>query len=351
MSYDAKVNLESLLYSNYIKYDRLKLLIDSIPYDIESNKVDIYIDVYDMLKPIYTRDVYAEKKFLIVSQVINLAAHMRGFFWTRYGIATRIYLVYGEDITTNHRKFYQSFGNDKFKDTVDFDRNNAVVNSQLDMVRLLCAYIHGVYFIRRSTNFSMFTYDNISKNQPIPSIIITKDKYAYQIPALLDNVYLLRPRKTASGDESYIIYKRVALISFFNKLSEASIKNLSLINPELLSLLIALTGFPSYNLKTVCNITTASKMVINGINTNRIINAYNTDIDYVYNQLSIDRRMDSTTFKFRFNAVDLVYQHRLYNSSAEARDISWIIDLEDKFTIQRINNQYFIDNSLDLNNL
>jgi hypothetical protein len=92
-------------------------------------------------------------------------------------------------------------------------------------------------------------------------------------------------------------------------------------------------------------------MVINGINTNRIINAYNTDIDYVYNQLSIDRRMDSTTFKFRFNAVDLVYQHRLYNSSAEARDISWIIDLEDKFTIQRINNQYFIDNSLDLNNL
>lgn len=353
MNQDYRVNLEGLLYGHYIKYDKLLELMNSIPDDINSNRVDIYIDVYDMLKPMYTRNIYAEKQYLIVSSVINLAAHMRGYFWSRHGMATRIYLVYGEDTTFNHKQFYPSFGNDKFKETLDFDKNNAIVNSQLDMVKLLCAYIKGVYFIKRATNFAMFTYDNILKNRDIPSIIISKSKYAYQLPALFSNVYLLRPQKDNGNDVSFLIYRNRSLTGFFNKTtSQKTIENLVKINPDLLSVMIALTGFPAYNMKTVCNVTTASKLLIDALANGRIMNAYNSDIDFVYNSLQgLDRYIDPVTFKYRFNAVDLVFQHLIYSSSAEAKDTSWIIDLEDKFTVQRINNQYFIDNPLDLNNL
>lgn len=353
MNQDYRVNLEGLLYGHYIKYDKLLELMNSIPDDISSNKVDIYIDVYDMLKPMYTRNIYAEKQYLIVSSVINLAAHMRGYFWSRHGMATRIYLVYGEDSTFNHKQFYPSFGNDKFKETLDFDKNNAIVNSQLDMVKLLCAYIKGVYFIKRATNFAMFTYDNILKNRDMPSIIISKSKYAYQLPALFNNVYLLRPQKDNGNDVSFLIYRNRSLTGFFNKTtSQKTIENLVKINPDLLSVMISLTGFPAYNMKTVCNVTTASKLLIDALANGRIMNAYNSDIDFVYNSLQgLDRYIDPVTFKYRFNAVDLVFQHLIYSSSAEAKDTSWIIDLEDKFTVQRINNQYFIDNPLDLNNL
>jgi hypothetical protein len=353
MAQDYRVNLEGLLYSHYIKYDKLTELLNSIPDNIESDKVDIYIDVYDMLKAMYTRNIYAEKQYLIVSAVINIAAHMRGYFWTRFGMLTRIYLVYGEDLTMNHKQFYPTFGDEKFKETLDYDKNNAVVTTQLEMVRLLCAYINGVYFIKRSTNFAMFTYDNIMKNREIPSIIISKSKYAYQLPALFNNVYLLRPQKGNGEDVSYLIYHNIAITKFFSKsINQKTIENLVKINPELLSVLIALTGFPSYNMKTVCNITVASRMLADAVTSGRIINRYNTDIDYVYNALEgLDKYIDPVTFKYRFNAVDLVFQHRIYNSSAEARDITWIVDLENKFEVQRINNQYFIDNPLDLNNL
>ena len=77
-----------------------------------------------------------------------------------------------------------------------------------------------------------------------------------------------------------------------------------------------------------------------------------TDIDYVYHALEgIVKYVDPTTFKFRFNAVDLVFQHRIYNSSAESKDISWYINLSDPNTVRHINNTYFADNPLDLNNL
>jgi hypothetical protein len=191
------------------------------------------------------------------------------------------------------------------------------------------------------------------KNREIPSIIISKSKYAYQLPALFNNVYLLRPQKGNGEDVSYLIYHNIAITKFFSKsINQKTIENLVKINPELLSVLIALTGFPSYNMKTVCNITVASRMLADAVTSGRIINRYNTDIDYVYNALEgLDKYIDPVTFKYRFNAVDLVFQHRIYNSSAEARDITWIVDLENKFEVQRINNQYFIDNPLDLNNL
>lgn len=268
-------------------------------------------------------------------------------------MATRIYLVYGEDTTMNHKQFYPTFGDEKFKETFDYDKNNSIVNSQLDMVKLLCAYINGVYFVRRSTNFVMFTYDNIINNRAIPAIIISKSKFAYQLPALFGNVYLLRPQKNNGEDVSYLIYRNIAITKFFSKsTSQTTLENLVKINPELLSMLITLTGFPAYNMKTVCNITVASRILAEAILSGRIINAYNADADYVYNNLSeLSKYIDPVTFKYRFNAVDIVFQHMIYNSSVEARDISWIIDLKNKFEVQRINNQYFIDNPLDLNNL
>ena len=74
---DTRINLESLLLSHYIKYDKLFELCNLSLSNISSNTVDIYIDLYDILKRIYTTNIRANKKFVIVSSIINLAAHYR----------------------------------------------------------------------------------------------------------------------------------------------------------------------------------------------------------------------------------------------------------------------------------
>lgn len=350
---DARVNLEGILLSYYIRYDRLLSLSNIALSDISTNTVDIYVDLYDMLKPIYTRDIYSNKKFLVVSSIINLAAHLRGYFWSRHRLSTRIFLVYGESITMQHKQFYPTFGDDKFRETMNFVNTDKFIHDQLEMVKILCGYIYDVYYVPKKSSFSMFVLDNIMKNQSVQSIIITKSKYAYQIPALVDIVKFFRPKKSNGEDISYIISKPYIYPNFFNKItSKDTIDRLSKINPSLLSLMMTLTGLPSYGMITLVNVSTATKMVLEAISSNRIINGYNSDIDFVYKSLNgIDKYIDSTNFKYRFNAVDLLTQHRIYNSTAEAIDVSWMVNFNDPETMRGINNKYFIDNPLDLNNL
>ena len=126
---------------------------------------------------------------------------------------------------------------------------------------------------------------------------------------------------------------------------------MKIINPKLLSLIMTLNGLPSKKLLTMVNITTAVGRIYKAITENKIINDYNSDINYVYNQLELFSKIDQDNFRLRFNAVDLVFQHRLYYHMAECKDISWLIDLQDPDTVKNINNKYFADNPLDLNAL
>lgn len=349
---DNKVNLENLLLSYYIKYDNLFTLCNSTLTNINSNSVDIYIDLYDMLKPIYTRDVYATKKYLITSSVINLAAHLRNYFWTRHRLSTRIFLVYGACTSSNHKQFYPTFGDDKFRQTVNYRKNDILVLSQLKLAKLLVGYINDVYFISKSINFSIISYDNIIKNPRTPAILITKSKYAYQIPSLLNNVVIFRPKKSDGKDVSYAVTKSNVYYKFFSKASQDTILAMQNLNPSLLSLIIAMNGLSSYNMNSIININTAIKMLNNAISNNKIVNDYNSDINFVYNNIQdMHKFIDNISFEYRFYTVDLLTQFRIYNSTAEARDVSWIINLNDPNTIKEINNKYFADNPLDLNSL
>lgn len=355
MNNDYKANIESILLGYYIKYIKLEELTTNtiaVSEFANSDSVDIYIDLYDMLKKLYSTDVYANKQFTIVSSVINLVAHMREFYWSRYRVNSRIYLVYGTEESNNHKQFYLNFGESKIKEKRNYDKIDSVVQSQLEMIKILCAYIYNVYYIRKTTDFCMFTYDNICKNTSIPSIVLTKSKYAYQIPALCKNAFLLRPKKIKGEDTSFVITNNNVLFAFCNKINnDNTLLRLKYINPKLLSLIISLNGLPSKNLLTLFNITTAVERIWRLTKDNIIINDYNSDIDYVYNKLQIDDKIDLFNFKYRFNTVDLVFQHRLYSLMSESKDTSWLINLRDPDTVKNINNTYFIDNPLDLNSL
>lgn len=348
---DYRANIEQILLGYYIRYNTLDQLTKETFGNSDDNMIDVYIDLYDMLLPLYTTNIYANKQFTIVSAVINLAAHIREFYWSRYRVNTRIYLVYADNTSMNHKQFYYKFGNDIIKGMMNYEKINSVIQTQLEMVKILCAYIYGVYYIRRTTDFSMFTLNSIMQNKPVKAVVLTKSKYAYQLPAICDCV-IFRPKKYNGEDVSYVINRNNVLFKYFNKTTnEKTLERLKCINPSLLSLLISLTGLPEKKLLTLFNSTTAISKLYNAVTSNVLINDYNTDIDYAYDRLDIGGKIDPVNFKYRFNAVDLIFQHRIYNNMAEARDISWQIDLQDKETVQYINNRYFYDNPLNLDAL
>ena len=233
-----------------------------------------------------------------------------------------------------------------------YDNTNSYIESQLELLKILVAYIEGVYLIKRTTNCSMFIYENISKNMDVPAVIITKDKLCYQLPALFNNAVILRPSKKNAEDISFYVNKSNVLARSFKTNNDKTLGYLATLDSGLLSILITCVGLYEYNLKAMCNITISSRLLSEAVSANKIINGYNSDTDYIYNNLpGIAKYTDPVTFKYRFNAVDLPFQYRIYSSMAESRDISWLIDLHDPNTVRNINNQYFIDNPLDLNGL
>lgn len=353
---DVRQNLESILYGYYIKYTKMQDLVNTAfaNFRQDTNIISIYIDLYDMLKPIYGRNIYANKQYIIVSAVINLAAHIREYFKTRHRMWARIYFVYGENNTLNHKQFYPSFGDDQIRATIDYDRNHSMIKSQLELVKILAAYIKDVYYVEKNVMFSIFAYDNIIKNPKVPAIIWTKSKYAAQIPAMEGpNVVLFRPKKYAGEDNSIVLFGQFVLLQYYNNLSrDKTIEYLSKISPQLLSVIMTMAGLNDYNVNMVVNSTKAIRLLHDSIMSNKILNAYNGDCNYVYSNIDeLSKYIDQTSFSFRFKAIDLVYQHMIYSQSPESLDYTWQIDLNDPNTVREINDKYFFDNPLDLNSL
>lgn len=351
---DTRQNLESILFGYYIKYNKMQELVGAaFANAAPSNSIDIYVDIFDMLKQIYGKNIYANKNFVVTVAVVNLAAHIREYFRTRHRMWSRIFLVYADNSTDNHKRFYQGFGDDSYKTTIDFDKNNQFIMSQLELVKILAAYIEDVYFVTKKTMFPMFVYDNIIKNPNIPAIIITKNTYAYQIPAFTNNIAVFRPKKYAGEDTSFPVYGSNILYQYYSGItSKNTLEYLSVINPQHLSLLMSLTGNNQFNMHFVTKNTVAIRIIAEAIKEGKLLNSHMADSNYIYSVLpELTKYIDPTNFAFRYNACDLIYQHLLYTQMPESLDYSWMVNFKDPDTVRDINNKYFFDNPLDLNSL
>lgn len=345
------LNVESLLLQYYIRYVRLKEFSDEIPFHPQS--VDIYIDLKDMLRKLYEVDVKSSKKYVIVSSVINLAAHLRNFYWRQHRLNTRIFLIYGEDCTNNHTIFVNDYNRSNISDKISFQRIDEAVKTQLELIKTLCRYIYGVYFIYSVHDFGVVAYDKIQRREDILSIVISKDPYNYQLPAMLFpyNVVLFRPSKYKGEDRSWMVTKDNIYRMYNPRIRSAdTLQKYQQLNPGMFSLYLALTGM-RHKLRTMYNTTSAVNKLLLAIQQGRILNAYNSDTDFTYKALMLNDKMSWYEFDCRFKAIDLVHQHRIYTSSVESKDMSWLIDLQDKSAIQQINAQYFYNNPLDLESL
>lgn len=351
---DIKQNLESILYGYYIKYTKLQELVEQAFLNTpQSNSIDIYIDIFDMLKPIYSREIYTNKQYVIVSSIINLAAHLRNYFRKYYNMWTRIFLVYADDSTNNHKQFINGFGVDNNKTTINYERNNEFILSQLELVKILVAYIQDVYFVRKSTMFPLFVYDNIIKNKDIPVIILTKNSYSYQIPALISNTAVFGPKKYNSEDISFAVYGNNILYKYYSGITNTkTLDYIKIINPQHLSLLMSLTGNRQLNLTCAMTSTVAIRILYEAIISGKLLNSHTSDIEYVYSILpDLSKYIDLIRLKYVYNACDIIYQHLLYSQMPEALDYTWMVNFKDPTTVQDINNKYFVDNPLDLNSL
>jgi len=363
------VSIEQLIVSYYIKNEQLmnltKAAFVNTPY-ANCNNVNIYIDMANITKSFYNSGVVIGDYSSVTSGIINLCAHMRAFYRRYCNVNTKIFIIYS-DMTKNylHSTFYPGYyekylsmvsSNGKIRDMIDHN---------LELLEVLCPYLHGIYFIKTNEEFAVKALDIIYREEASgntnPNIVLTKDLYAYQLPSMRRDTVIFRPKKSNGVDGSWLVNYDNVLQSFIansrnikedNSSNKALVKSYSL-SPELLSLLMAITNLTARGIITILNINTAINKLLLITSDHSIINGYNADMNEVYYALLNKEGkfpIACQTLIHRFKAIDLKFNHMCYMDNPESK-LSYIIDLQNPEEVKAINNQWFKNCPLDLERL
>lgn len=352
---DIRHNVESMLYSYYIKYNKLdefmKITLNEYNKFNCTKPFDFYIDIYDMLKVLYGVDIYADKKFTIVSSIINLAAHIRWYTTKTFNNKSRIFLIYADGSNDKYSDF------ESYKMRLNFDRINKFITSQLELVKILSAYIYDVYFINRSLSFPVIVYDLLYKTNNIKkdsvSFIVTKNKDAYQLASYnnSNHVYILRPKKSKGEDVSHMVTESNKIQSYFadNVKSKKTIEYMKAVKGEYLPLLMAMSGYR----KSLGIVPSVSIRMLYNFLYNTTAEDYKAIAQYKkckYPIPEITRYSSYDHLQELLEVNDLFYRHLDYinNYPIEQLDMTYAINLSDPKAVQEINNKYFIDNPLNI---
>lgn len=344
------INIKALLYSYFIKYDKLRELTSEAFSGSDSNQLRVYIDAYDILRFIYNRSllgpdgIFESSSNVLTSALLNLVAHIRAFYaGSDYHVETEFYIVFSD----------MPRSADIYCHNVHFDK---IIDANLKMLRVLCPFIPGVYLLERTVDPSVvITTDiiqHIEAKFDCPSIIISRDLNMWQIPCHFSNVAVFRPRKGQSGDSSFCVNQRNVLSVYrdHRKLTKTILEGI--ITPGMLPLYIAMTSSPELNLPMYYSAQKAIDILKKLVEQNKIINGYNSPdaISGVLNTIGIHvglMEARPTSLYIRYKSIDVMSKAILYKTKPESAYIH-AVQLADPRGVEQINETYFKDNPIDI---
>ena len=363
MSNFTNPTVESITYRYFVRYSRLSGAIQYAFSDVNSNVLNIYVDLYGFYRTIYSRSYRTNVTDYVsfTSSMISLCAHYRSFFKS-IGVHTKIFLI-----SSFNTPGYIKRTLPEYNTTMDDKRTNKVISDMMDfnlgLLEIMCPYLPDIFFLKTEFESSVLMYEIMNREGDIPSLILTTDLYPLQLCTMKDNVALLWPRwsKTQNGeteDISAICPPRghfehdksfAYIIQRINgKTTSDTIRGAVI--PSNFMLLEAMNQFKDRDLKLLLNVKTASKLINTtpgGLETK----LYPQDI---FNRLQADEasgyQLDTAIFdkiQERFKALDVGFQHILFKESFEYVTMHYE-NLSDPDALNLINSKYFANNPLDL---
>lgn len=356
--YNRIFDVADLLFGSYIRYDRMYEMTKFAFYGkSDSNDVSVYIDIYSILKKLYSRgpSLQIKDSYAIASCIINLAIHIRAYFETRHGVSSKLYLIYGgarpKQAFVNYYRYNEK--NILMEDS-DYIMKSLIIDN-LNIIKLLCPYLYDIFAIVDMENeFSticsyLIKYNNKSAT---PNIIYSKEPLAYQLVAYKPMTFLYRPKKSINQDVSWVVTKS----TLYNAYRQGELKlkkEMDIhLNPEIFALYQAISGVRSRSMNSLKNANSLIKILSDGIKNNSFPFGYRVSSLVTYENLPFSSifNLDDAEVMNRLAAIELQHQTMLYGTSTAVRELeSSCINLYDPDSVRAINNEYFRMYPLDLN--
>ena len=351
--------LEQILHAKKLNYITLTPLVK--PYvipkyiDMQGNDtVNVFIDFWDVIKPLYNpqtintlNNLKVEERFMISSEVINIAGHYRHFFFSRMKMYTNIIFFYSnkkDTFRTSTNKGYKEAFYEKRLNTQHptFNILNSIIQKNVNLIKLFCEYVPHVYFINTGTIEPglvpyLFLSDQSKLKQEVvnkkdTSIILSNEKIHYQDLLLQDKVLQLELR---GKEKSRFITSEDIL----NVLLEKSKKeyNLSIL-PDMYTLALGLAGYTDYSVKGINKMGNikALNFIQKGINCNILKNmAYNnldtlSGLSNLLNDTDLNKLKENLLLlnncMYRFTNKDLINIEMQLVDRIDAKSVRYVCD-------------------------
>ena len=354
-------NAADIIYGSYIRYDRLFEMTKYAFYGkTDSESVNIFIDVYSILKGLFTRgnNIKINDSYVVASCIINLAIHLRAYFETRHRVSSTIYIIYGGARPVNAINEYPPYNmrNIQMEDSNSFIKQLIVDN--MEVIRILCPYLHDIFSIIDYENeFSVITSALIDtrNDNKVPNIIYSKEPLAYQLVAFKPCTFLYRPKKKAYEDCSWVVTKSTLYNAYrYGELGITKQIDTSL-DVKMFSIYQSIAGIKSRNILSTKNANATITFLENAIQNNIFNDGYNVGSiirsrPSAFEKLCIGTNISYLDLTCRLVVIDLQHQTMLYKSTPNFIDAtSGIINLYNPQEVRNINDKYFQTYPLDLN--
>ena len=356
-------NAADILYGNYIRYDRLYEMTAFAFYGkTDSNDVNIFIDVYSILKSLFQRgrNIKITDSYCIAACIINLAIHLRAYFYTRHRVNTKLFIIYGGARPSSAISVYPSYNikNIQMEDSNDYMKQ--LIRDNLEVISILCPYLDDIFAIVDYNNeFSVIASAiiddmNIDAGYKVPNIIYSKDQLAYQLVAFKPRTFLYRPKKRANMDCSWVVTKSTLYDSY--RYGELELKQqedkFKPLDVKMFSIYQSIAGLRSRSISSFRNGNVTMKILAKAVDDNVFSMGYN--LGALIRDQSLmkiqDSRIPPLETMNKLTAIDLDNQTMLYKSTPAYIGLAAsIINLYNPQEIRNINDIYFQNYPLDLN--
>ena len=375
------------IFKNYIKYVDLKRLTLEAFANSEYGEaplVNIYIDLSSMIDHLYRYDIIKDSKpIALTAAIINLAAHMRGYFLRYHNVYSNIFFCYSKNQGVYQRLMYPQWNEDMIKTRKANEANTKFLQLVLDSVRDLVAYLPSVYYIHSESECSGVIYATILKERDLgndnPNIILTKEFNTFQIPAIDCKSFIYyKAAKFDSSATSYMIsgknvmkiyfmlnnryipnldpstevlvdmFTDVTKTKFITKFDHVANGLIEQVNGWFLPLLIAITNLPSRKVKSLLSYNRGLKFISFIQNIPDLLYDAETIYHYLTKFYKGKPPISFSEFETRFDIVSVAHQAMIYRQSMEY-NMDYRIDIDNPAELRTINDHVFKEYPLDLN--
>lgn len=256
--------IEKILNTKKVRYDIMDKMFKNLKktYGKQESTVNIFIDIPSTVKQLYNPKniellsrTLNKSRYCIASTIINMAAHYRHYFASRWCCYSNIFFMLNSLSDSNLISIDNNYKKNYYEKRINltnevFGNMNSIMKSNYNIIRIISDYLPHVYWFD-SRNIDYRAQFNFIKNNLLEdnqlNIILTTDQIFYQ-SALCDNTIILEPRgeNTTIANRDNIIQLLAGKTKTFEKKPE-----LLSINPENITLLDLMVNQKDYDIEGI----------------------------------------------------------------------------------------------------